>query len=114
MREHKALKILKLPECVVSRAHCLVTLVATYSNSNIGLGDHAHIVGSITNSQGDLGRLILLNQSDDLSLLLWRKPARDEHLARESDLHKTFCQPPALLDFEETIALYHCSIVQFG
>ena len=51
VEQHKRLQVFKLSESVVRGAHSLVALVAADANSDVGLRDHAYIVGSIANCQ---------------------------------------------------------------
>ena len=83
MVKHQRFQILKLPDSIVRGTHCLVTLISTNTDSNVGFGDHAYIVCTIANGQGDFLRLVLLYKSNNLSLLFWRESAADQNLAGE-------------------------------
>lgn len=48
MIEHKRLQVFELANCIVRGTHRLITFISTDSNTNIGLGYHADIIGTIS------------------------------------------------------------------
>ena len=111
MGEHENLQVFELSKGIVWGAHRLVALISTNANTHIRLGDHAHVIGAVTNSQSNFGWLELLDEGNHLSFLLWREPATNKNFARKSKLHETFGEPFALLDFEKAIAFNNSRVV---
>jgi len=65
---------------------------------------HSHIINAVPDCQGDLFRLVLLDQFNDVSLLRWGHPAANKHFRCQSQLHEAISQPCALSNLEERVS----------
>ena len=69
--EQQWFQVFEGSKSVVRRAHSLIAFSSTQANSNVGLPDHADVVRAIADGQGDLLRLPLPQELDDLGFVLW-------------------------------------------
>ena len=61
MDEEESAKELELPDGIIRVSSCLVAFLAKDTNTNVGLLDHVHIISSITDSQSNSLRIIVLD-----------------------------------------------------
>ena len=81
VEEEKGLEILKPPNRIIRRTNSLITFIACQTNPNVGFCNHIDIICTISNSQSDLIRFVLLDQLDDLGLLFWGEATGDDDFA---------------------------------
>ena len=61
MDKEESAEELELPDGIIRVASCLVAFLAKYTNPNVGLLDHVHVICSITDGQGNSLRIIVLD-----------------------------------------------------
>ena len=61
MDEEESAEELELPDCIIRVSSCLVAFLSKDTNSNVGLLDHVHVISSITDSQSNSLRIIVLD-----------------------------------------------------
>ena len=61
MDKEESAEELELPDGIIRVASCLVAFLAKYTNSDVSLLDHVHVIRPITDSQSDCLRIIVLD-----------------------------------------------------
>ena len=61
MDEEESTEELELSDGIIGVSSCLVSLLSKYSNTDVSLLDHVHVIRSITNGQSDGFRIIVLD-----------------------------------------------------
>ena len=113
MEKQQSLEILELTKSVVRGTDSLVALITRNTNSDVGLGNHTYVIGSITDRECDFVGLELFDQLDYFCLLFWRESARNDNLTRESQLHEAVDESLRLLNLKERFSFNDGAIFQF-
>jgi hypothetical protein len=61
MDEEESAEELELPDCIIRVSSCLVAFLAKDTNTNVGLLDHVHVISTISDSQSNSLRIIVLD-----------------------------------------------------
>mmetsp|Transcript_30860 Transcript_30860/g.80928 ORF Transcript_30860/g.80928 Transcript_30860/m.80928 type:complete len:487 (-) Transcript_30860:1406-2866(-) len=89
MHKQQLHQIAELTNCVVRRVDRLHAFVTADTDTNVCSLDHGHVIRTITNSQSHgLGTDVVLDKSNNLSLLLWGHTASNNSLADNTDLQQ--------------------------
>jgi hypothetical protein len=95
--EQRAPQILKLGECKVGGASRISALFAEYTQANMGLLDHAHIVRSVAYRARYRLLAARLDQLDHLGFLRWTHAAAEHSLTFHANVSERLLQ----LEFED-------------
>jgi hypothetical protein len=80
MGKQKILQEFKLPDSIIGWTSSLLTFKTTDTDANMCSSNHVYIISSITNREGGGSRMLILDEWNDLSLLLWWNSASKDNL----------------------------------